>query len=237
MRRDEYGELSVYVGGGTDGMGGGDGPLVVLLHGFGAPGDDLVPLSGYLGAPAGTRFVFPAAPLEMPGLFGDSRAWWMLDLEELDRAMASGEPRDLSAGEPEGMGEARAQVVAMLDEAQRALGAAPERTVLGGFSQGSMLSCDVVLRTDRPYAGLILLSSTLVCEAIWTPRMPVRAGLPVFQSHGTHDALLPFAAAERLRDRLRAAGLEVEWHEFAGGHEIPPRILAGVGDFLHRVLG
>lgn len=236
MRRERYGELSVYVGGGSDGAGGGDGPLVVLLHGFGAPGDDLVPLSRYLGAPAGTRFVFPAAPLEMPGLFGDSRAWWMLDLEELDRALSSGEPRDLSGGEPEGMGAARDQLIAMLDDAQAALGAGPARTVLGGFSQGSMLSCDVVLRTDRAFAGLILLSSTLVCEAIWAPRMAARAGLPVFQSHGTDDALLPFGAAVRLRDQLRAAGLDVEWHEFAGGHEIPPRVLAGVGAFLGRVL-
>jgi phospholipase/carboxylesterase len=236
VRTQRYGELDVYVGGGDDGIGGGDGPLVVLLHGFGAPGDDLVPLARYLRAPAGTRFVFPAAPLEMPGLFGDSRAWWMLDLEELDRAMASGAPRDLSGAEPEGMAEARDQLIAMLEHAARDLGAAPERTVLGGFSQGSMLSCDVVLRTDRAFAGLVLLSSTVVNQPMWAPRMAARAGLPVFQSHGTSDALLPFSAAVRLRDLLGEAGLSVEWHEFAGGHEIPPQILAGVGQFLQRVL-
>jgi predicted esterase len=52
----------------------------VLLHGFGAPGDDLLPLAEALDLPV--RFVFPAAPLElgMGGFYGDSRAWWMLDL-------------------------------------------------------------------------------------------------------------------------------------------------------------
>jgi phospholipase/carboxylesterase len=45
MRVDKLGGLTVRLTGGTDGKGGGNGPLVVLLHGFGAPGDDLVPLS------------------------------------------------------------------------------------------------------------------------------------------------------------------------------------------------
>ena len=62
---------------GLDAMvaGSGTGPIVVLVHGFGAPGDDLVPLADEISAPAGTRFVFPAAPLS---LGPDSRAWWMI---------------------------------------------------------------------------------------------------------------------------------------------------------------
>ena len=80
MRMDTLGGLTVRLTGGTDGKGGGNGPLVVLLHGFGAPGDDLVPLSEYLDAPTGTRFLFPEAPISIPMGFGDSRAWWMIDM-------------------------------------------------------------------------------------------------------------------------------------------------------------
>ena len=68
MRVDKLGGLTVRLTGGVDGKGGGAGPLVVLLHGFGAPGDDLVALSEYLDAPAGTRFLFPeASGGEKPG--------------------------------------------------------------------------------------------------------------------------------------------------------------------------
>ena len=60
MRTTTLGQLTVHLTGGTDREGGGDGPLVVLLHGFGAPGTDLVPLWRELRAPPGTRFAFPA---------------------------------------------------------------------------------------------------------------------------------------------------------------------------------
>lgn len=236
MRLLDLGELTCRAVGGDDGRGGGDGPLVVLLHGFGAPGDDLVPLADFIDVPPGTRFLFPEAPLAMPSLWG-GRAWWMLDLEALEASIASGEPRDLSGGKPDGMAEAHAQVVAMLEAAWTALGATPERTVLGGFSQGSMLSADVAFATDWPLAGLVLLSSTLVDAGTWAARAPARAGLPVFQSHGSADPLLPFGAAERLRDLLTDAGLRVDWHRFSGGHEIPPAVLAALGAFLTRVLG
>ena len=63
MNRTILGGLHAVVTGGTDGQGGGDGPVVVLLHGFGAPGDDLVPLTRFLAVPRAVRFVFPAAPL------------------------------------------------------------------------------------------------------------------------------------------------------------------------------
>ena len=57
MRTLELGGLECRVVGGSDREGGGDGPVVVLLHGFGAPGDDLVPLWRVMDVPRGTRFV------------------------------------------------------------------------------------------------------------------------------------------------------------------------------------
>src|SRR5438552_18316161 len=81
MRSENLGGLDAVITGGSDGNGGGDGPVIVLLHGFGAPGDDLVPLAEVFahGLP-GVRWVFPAAPLELPMGFGDARAWWMIDM-------------------------------------------------------------------------------------------------------------------------------------------------------------
>ena len=75
MREEQIGGLRARMTGGTDGKGGGQGPLVLLLHGFGAPGDDLVPLADVLNVPAGTRFVFPEGPLSLSFGPGDARAW------------------------------------------------------------------------------------------------------------------------------------------------------------------
>ena len=75
MRERLLGGLKVRLTGGMDGNGGGEGPVVMLLHGFGAPGDDLVPLADVIEAPRGTRWLFPEGPLPLNMGFGDSRAW------------------------------------------------------------------------------------------------------------------------------------------------------------------
>lgn len=236
MREGEVGDLHVRLAGGTDGQGGGDGPVVILLHGWAAPGDDLVSLSESLDAPQGTRFLFPEGPLDAGIGFPESRAWWRLDVEQLERDFASGRPRNLSREVPNGLVEARDNIIGLLDEVQSWLGAAPEQTVLGGFSQGAMLACDVALRTDRPFAGLAILSGTVLARDEWLPLMPKRKGLPVLQSHGQADSVLPFFLAEQLRDFLIDAGVSVDWMGFQGGHEIPEAVLRKLGSFFHRVL-
>jgi phospholipase/carboxylesterase len=232
----QFGGLDVVLTGGTDRQGGGRGPLVVLLHGFGAPGDDLVSLHRVLAVPPGTRFAFPAAPVELGAFgYGDARAWWMIDMMKLQSAMARGDVRDLTKDVPEGLSSARLLVDAMLDELTEKLG--PSHVVLGGFSQGAMLSADVTLRSTRPLAGLVLLSGTMIAEAEWKPLMAKRAGLPVFQSHGQSDAMLPFSIAERLSKELGTAGLKTRFVPFRGGHEIPPPVLDGMNAFFGDVLG
>ena len=236
MRKETFGGLSVWIAGGDDREGGGNGPAVVLLHGFGAPGTDLVPLHRVIPAPPGTRFLFPEAPLELAMGFGDSRAWWMIDVAALDRAIRTGVPRDMTQDVPEGMPEARAKVRAMLDEASEALSIPAGQLVLGGFSQGGMLALDVALADPRPLAGLVVLSGTLLAEPEWTARMKARHGLAVLQSHGQRDELLSFVFAERLRDLMTEAGLDVTWVPHRGGHEIPGPVVDALGDFLGRVL-
>jgi phospholipase/carboxylesterase len=70
----------------------------------------------------------------------------------------------------------------------------------------------------------------------WIPLMKSRRGLPVLQSHGSADPLLPFVLSEQLRDLLVQAEVPVEWVPFRGGHEIPPVVLAKMGRFLAEVL-
>lgn len=204
----------------------GEGPTVILLHGFGAPGTDLLGLAPAL--PPG-RYVFPEAPLALPPGFGMGRAWWMLDTARLQEAMIRGVPRDLSSEYPEALCQVRDQLVEMIGALN--LNAPP---ILGGFSQGAMLSCEVALRSDVELAGLVLLSGNLVAKDWWLPAMGSRAGLSVFQSHGRQDAVLSFVGAEALRDALVDGGVEVTFHGFSGGHEIPMSVIESLRTFLAR---
>jgi phospholipase/carboxylesterase len=236
MREEHIGGLRTRVTGGTDGKGGGRGPLVLLLHGFGAPGGDLVSLAEVLNVPTGTRFVFPEGPLSLSFGPSDARAWWLIDMARIAADRAAGRIRDLSQDIPKGLAPARETMLAFLKEIEYKLDVDPRKTVLGGFSQGAMLSCDVMLRTTQPYAGLVQLSGTLLAMQEWTPLLQKRKGLPVFQSHGTQDELLPHVGAERLRDTLTQAGLSVEWYSFRGGHEIPRSVLQRLGPFLTKAV-
>ena len=236
MREERIGGLTLRMAGGTDGHGDGDGPVVLLLHGWAAPGDDLVPLWEGIDAPRGTRFLFPQGPLSLNMGFGESRAWWLINVEQLNQDVAGGRPRNLSREVPKGLAEARERILALLAEAEARLGLVPEKTILGGFSQGAMLSCDVALRTDLPFAGIALLSGSLLARDEWVPLMPKRKGLRVLQSHGTMDQVLPVFLAEQLRDFLMEAGVAVEWVNFVGGHEISEGVLERLGTFSREVL-
>jgi phospholipase/carboxylesterase len=211
---------------------------VILMHGYGAPGDDLVGLAGGIDAPVGTTFVFPEAPALLGGAgmdFGDARAWWEIDVSRFQRALARGNLDEVMNEVPTGLSEATDRVLTMLDALERERGVAAERVVLGGFSQGSMLALDVALRSTRPFAGLALLSSTLLAQGSWVPLMAARAGLRVFQSHGSTDGILPYAIADRLRRALVDAGLKVSFTSFDGGHGVPPSVVRDLGAWLRTV--
>ena len=216
---------------------------VVLCHGYGAPGGDLVPLGPELlrrhPALAGrVRFIFPEAPLSMGPGYGDARAWWHLDLERM-AALQRGEPGDFSklkAETPEGLPKARRLLIALIDELSRQMGVPLSRILLGGFSQGAMLATDVSLRLEEAPAGLAVLSGTLICEQDWVKRAPTRKGLRVLQSHGRQDPILPFEVAQSLRELLVHAGLEVEFIPFDGPHTIAGEALDRLGALIAGAL-
>ena len=176
MRAAHMGGLKVRLTGGVDGQGGGDGPVIILLHGFGASGDDLVPLAEVIDAPTGTRWLFPEAPLSLNMGFGDSRAWWIIDFARIQEDRAAGRIRDLSVEVPQGLALAREVFLAFLKELPQQLPIDYKKTVIGGFSQGAMLTCDAVLQTDYPFAGLVQLSGNLLAKEVWSPLMPARQG-------------------------------------------------------------
>ncbi len=174
-------------------------------------------------AMAGIRFVFPMAPIELdPGGFYDSRAWWPIDMLRLQQMMEAGELRDLRRDRPELLDTRYDQIVQVLDWIRTDTGLPNGQIVVGGFSQGAMLATEVALRVEPRPGGLVIWSGTLLSEDSWTTLAASRRGLPVVQTHGRIDPILPFSGAELLRTMLVEAGLDVQFAAFNGPHTIPP---------------
>lgn len=210
-------------------VGAPDAPLVVtLLHGYAMKPADLAPFAHSLGVPA--LFLLPQGPAQSSA---GGYAWWNIDAEARDAAQSRG-PRDLVEQYPPGLGAARAALARFIE----ALAAEyrPRCTVVGGFSQGGMLSLDFALRDSSPVDALVLMSASRIARADWEPKRERLRGLPAFVSHGRADQDLAFTAGEALRDFMLAGGAEVSWAPFEGGHEIPLPVWRGLRNFLGALL-
>lgn len=216
--------------------------VVILCHGFGAPGTDLVGLGAELmqcqpRLMESTQFIFPEAPLSLEkfGFYG-GRAWWPLDVAKLNAAIERGEFRDQRKYNPPELVEARRLLTALVDEVRGRTGLPASRIVLGGFSQGSILATDVSLRIDEAPGALCVWSGTLLCEEQWRELAAKRGPLKVLQSHGTVDPILPFEAATWLRDLFTESGFDVDFIEFPNAHTIPREGVTNFAELLVSLL-
>jgi phospholipase/carboxylesterase len=195
--------------------------LVVLLHGYGANGEDLIALGdAWSGSLPRAVFVAPDAPRTIPGMVGGLE-WFPLTLRnphEYWRGVRTAEP--LLHG--------------FLDAELARYRLAANRLVLVGFSQGSMLALHVGLRRPGAPAGIVAYSGLLagpehLAQAMSRP--------PVLLVHGEADDLIPVAALEAAREALAGAGTPVEWHVRPGlGHGIDPEAQRMGGHFIRQVL-
>jgi phospholipase/carboxylesterase len=201
--------------------------VIVMLHGRTMAPEDLAPFAHSLGIPA--AFFFPQAPYSA-GING--YAWWHANCPatRAERSRA----RDLADVDPTDRPAARATLAACLRALPVELSEVP--LLLGGFSQGAMLACDLVLSAEATAQGLILLSSSRIAFADWQPRLARVAGLPILVSHGRADRELAFAAGEALRDCLTEAGAAVTWVPFDGGHETPLVVWREVRRFFRQTV-
>ena len=239
-----YGALDSYV---IDG-GGQPSALVILCHGFGAPGSDMVGIAeawaSILGDRAASiRFLCPIAPLSLDELgIPGGRAWWEINMARLMALVEASRFDELHGEIPPGLDEARTALESLVQAArgemaeQRGVPLSSVPTALGGFSQGAMLSLDTSLRGSiDPPELLLQFSGTVVCQAEWTAAMSRLKTSRIYQSHGRQDPILPFSSAERLRDLFVAAQLDVRFHPFHGPHTIDPDSVAETALMIHEM--
>lgn len=212
--------------------------LVVMCHGYGASGTDLVPLADELfdqfpALQEHVQFVFPEAPLSLEELgIPGGCAWWPIDMLRLQLAVATGRFQEMQRQVPAGLVEARDMLLETLSILWTRTGRDASSTVLGGFSQGAMLSVETALHLDTNLASLLVYSGTLINGPHWQERASHHAGLSVLQSHGAADPILPFGLAQALQQLLLDAGCQVTFVPFGGGHQIPWEVLEQTGDRL-----
>jgi phospholipase/carboxylesterase len=216
--------------------------VVVLCHGFGASGEDLLGLAEPLLQLIGERaeeiaFIFPAAVLSLDdrGIPG-GRAWWWIDLDRLLNMPSPETLRAFRCDRPAGMAEATTKLLHLVREVEQQWNLSAEQIVLGGFSQGSMIATDAAMTMLEPPAGLIIYSGALICEAEWKERAARLANTKIIQSHGRRDPILHISQGLALRDALTAAGCQPKYLEFNGFHEIHPVAITATAEMLKSLL-
>jgi phospholipase/carboxylesterase len=197
--------------------------LLVLHHGRGADQHDLLGLADVLDPERRLHVATPGGPLRIPGWPG--RHWYVV-------------PR-VGYPDPDTFGGAVEALAAFHDHLWERTGVAPGRTVLGGFSMGSVMSYALGLARDRPEpAGILAFSGFVPTVEGWTPDVNDRAqaGTRAFIAHGRNDPVMDVAFARTARELLESGGMDVDYHESDAAHHIDPAHIAPAQAWLGTTL-
>jgi phospholipase/carboxylesterase len=187
---------------------------LVLLHGRGADEHDLLPLLNVLDPKQRLQGVTVGGPLSLPP---GGRHWYAI--------------HRVGFPDPPTFAATYEQLTRFLDED---LALDWEHTVIGGFSQGGVMSYAVGLGPGRPRpAGILAMSCFVPTVEGWEPDLESRPGLPVFHVHGEHDPVITVDFARAARDLLEPA-VDLTYREFPGAHHVDPRLLPELAEWVAR---
>lgn len=194
---------------------GEEAGTLVLLHGRGADEHDLVPLLGVLDPKRRLRGITLGAPLSLnPG----GKHWYAV--------------HRVGWPDPATFDPTYAELTAVLDDE---LELDWSQTVIGGFSQGGVMSYAVGLGPGRPApAGVLAMSSFIprFDDERWAPDFASRPRLPIAHVHGEADPVIGIEFGRDARERVEGAGLPLLYREFPGGHHVDPRLLGDLATWV-----
>lgn len=201
---------------------------VILLHGLGADGHDLAGIVPELRLPESMslRFVFPHAP-SIPVTINNGHvmpAWYDILEMDVQRRVDEAQLRD------------SASATERLVEREEQRGIDSRRIVLAGFSQGGAVVYEAGLRSERPLAGILALS-TYFATADSIEMADTNRNAPILVCHGDQDPMVPETYGSRSVEALRALGCHPEYRVYPMPHAICQEEIADVSAWLQRVLG
>jgi phospholipase/carboxylesterase len=186
---------------------GTDPWLLVLMHGIGSNADDLFSMAPHVPPQ------FHVLSLQAPYAVGPQAwAWFEISVTAAGRVINDAQEES-----------SRQLVAGVLESAAAQLGVAPERVVVGGFSQGGIMSLSLLLSCPQRMRAAMVMHSRLLEKML---PLQVAAsefrGKSLWVSHGTSDNMIPLASAQDIRDKLSGLPLDLRYTEFPGAHEIRP---------------
>ena len=186
------------------------GPVIILLHGMGSNEGGMLKLADILPG-SGLVYALRAPYVISPGKY----TWYEADL-------STGTPT-IRFDEAE---KSRALIISFINGVRKKLGLSTDKVIVGGFSQGGVMSYNLGLTSPDLIKGIFILGSRLQAEirSFIRPADELK-DLKIFIGHGTEDRVLSLSHAHEAAGYLRQLGLHPELHEYQAGHTIVPEMV------------
>jgi phospholipase/carboxylesterase len=200
--------------------GSGTDSLIILLHGHGSSGEDMIALAHAWQA----RFPKAAfvAPDGLQAMGGGARRWFPVTSASLEELAAGAEA-------------ARPEIEAFIEAEGKRYGVGRARTVIVGFSQGTIVALNLAIKSQHPLAGIIGFSGLLAAASV---SKATAQATPITLLHGAQDSLIPASAVSTAEAILTQAGFSVARTVSEGlGHGIDERSLAAGANAIGKALG
>lgn len=196
--------------------------LLVLHHGRGTDESDLLGLADALDPDRRLHVAAPRGPLTLPGAPGFH--WYAV--------------QRVGYPDHDSFHAAYPALASFHDGLWERLGIGPERTVLGGFSMGTVMSYSLGLGPDRPApAGILAFSGFVPKVEGWQADLAGRQRLRAFLAHGRQDPIIEVGFAHEAREILTGGGLDVEYRESDAAHHIDPADVGAAAEWVAATLG
>ncbi|MDA0770529.1 MAG: alpha/beta fold hydrolase [Chloroflexi bacterium] len=195
-------------------------PMIILLHGYGASMRDLAGLCPAINS-EGYIYICPNAPITVEiGNGMNGYAWTP--------------PRDEREAEDIELSVEKLSV--LVEEVTRAYKTEAGRIVLGGFSQGGMMTYRYGLTSPDLFKGLVILSGLAPDMDLLREMLPEDRSQAVFVAHGTSDHMIGITDARSSHSFLESEGYTSVYKEYGMGHEISQDVLDDLVPWIHEVL-
>jgi phospholipase/carboxylesterase len=195
--------------------------LLVLMHGVGSDEEDLFGLAPYV--PPQFHVISLRAPYVMgPGAYG----WFEFSINRVGDRIIN-EPQEAAS---------RATVAKTVASAAQQLGIPPERVVVGGFSQGGIMSLSLLLTQPALLQAAMVLHSRLLTQVVpLVAASEALQGKQLWLSHGTHDQVIPLASAHAIKGLVETLPIELSYSEYPSAHELIQQELVDAMGWLQRL--